>query len=143
MAMINLANVASSCCHSIGTATATKDARSKGITLPNDNSNPNVGSHPSKFSLILAMLVVLGLFFGWIMLADSISSSTNTTKLISPLSYEKTGFITQDSKTRYLTAIDQMGETFRVTKTESGVWQITKSQSVTGTRSLKLDPATK
>lgn len=37
MPMINLANVISSCCHSIGTATATKDARSKGITLPNDN----------------------------------------------------------------------------------------------------------
>ena len=89
------------------------------------------------------MLVDLGLFFGWSMLAGSISSSTNTSKLISPLSYEKTGFITQDSKTRYLTAIDQMGETFRVTKTESGVWQITKSKSVTGTRSLKLDPATK
>ena len=71
MPMINLASIVKSCCHSIGSATATQDARSKGITLPDDNTNPNIGSHPGKFSLILAVLVVLGLLFGWFVLLGS------------------------------------------------------------------------
>ena len=77
-------------------------------------------------------LIVLGVF----LLFKSWQSSTH----LGPLGIEKQEFITEESRNRYRSAIEQMGETIRVTETSAGVWQ--RTESVTGVRTLKLDKET-
>ena len=78
-------------------------------------------------------------FFAFIVLGILIlSNSGHLSSRLRPLDlWKDPGLSAEESQNRYLSAVEQLGETIRVTETRAGVWKITKS--VTGGRSLKLD----
>ena len=97
------------------------------------NGGIGTSTKPGRYwitAVAFFLLIVLGVF----LLSRAGSSS------MKPLGLEELK-ISKDSKNRYLSTVEQLGETIRLAETGSGVWQI--SRSATGTRSLKFDPATK
>ena len=81
-------------------------------------------------------------FFAFIVLGVIIlSNSGRSSSRLRPLDMRKDpGFSAEESKNRYLSAVEQLGETIHVRETRAGVWQ--RTESVTGVRTLKLDKET-